>query len=161
MDKKPSGLDKRAARGFQELANMSDFFPVTCRFRRFRKTDIGEHVFWPAGAEEFRTHFGYAANYFAGALEYVRLATGWNYPYRSLDVIVLERRKRSGLPMRPQTSSGAATVGLHGFKSGDIHLVWANGEFTWTVFHELVHLFKKGWEEDRVEQQALRLTLGV
>jgi hypothetical protein len=151
MARKPSDLDKRAARGFQELANISDFFPVTCRFRRINKPS--SRVFWPEGAEEFRAHFGYAANYFAGAFEYIRLATGWYYPYRSLDVTILKGKR--------QTSSGAATVGLHGFKSGDIHLVWANGEFTWTVLHELVHLFKKGWEEDRVEQQALRLTLGV
>jgi len=151
MAGKPSALDKRAAKGFQELANVSDFFPVTCRFRRFVK--LGDQVFWPVGAEEFRAHFGYAANYFAGALEYVRLATGWSYPYHSLDVTILKGKR--------QISSGVATVGLGGPKSGDIHLVWANGEFTWTVLHELVHLFKKGWEEDRVEQQALRLTLGV
>ncbi|GAI69134.1 unnamed protein product [marine sediment metagenome] len=150
MVREPSDIDKRAARGFQELANMSTFFPVSCRFRRKVKSDRG---FWPEGAEEFKKHFGYASNYFAGALEYVRLATGWLYPYRSLDATILKGKR--------QTSSGAATVGLHGFKSGDIHLVWANGEFTWTVLHELVHLYKKGWEEDRVEQQALRLTLGV
>ncbi|MBA7479315.1 hypothetical protein ES708_16911 [subsurface metagenome] len=151
MVRKPSDLDKRAARGFQELANISTFFPVSCRFRRIVKPNA--RGFWLQGAEEFNKHFGYASNYFAGALEYIRLATGWSYPYHSLDVTILKGKR--------QTSSGAATVGLGGPKSGDIHLVWANGEFTWTVLHELVHLFKKGWEEDRVEQQALRLTLGV
>jgi len=37
MARKPSDLDKRAAKGFQELANISDFFPVSCRFRRIVK----------------------------------------------------------------------------------------------------------------------------
>ncbi|MBA7645330.1 hypothetical protein ES703_53085 [subsurface metagenome] len=149
MVRKPSDLDKRAASGFQELANECSFFPVSCRFRR----STASRGYWLQGAEEFRRHFGYAANYFAGALEYIRLATGWNYPYRSLNVFVLKGKRR--------ITSGSATVGLQGPKSGEIHLGWANGEFTLTVLHELVHLFKKGWEEDRVEQQALRLTLGV
>ncbi len=157
MKREPSELDKRAAEGFQELANVSRFFLVTCRFRRIlHKADGGiDHTLWPKGVDEFRMHFGSGANYFAGALEYVRLATGWTYPYRSLDVMVLPagRRKISGgVAMGP---------GLLDPKSGENRIYWANGEFTLTVFHELVHLFKKGWEEDRVEQQALKLTLGV
>ncbi|GAI03725.1 unnamed protein product [marine sediment metagenome] len=151
----PSDLDKRAAKGFQALANESSFFPVTCRFRRIVKPDT-DHVFWSKGAEEFKVHFGNAANYFAGALEYIHLATGWSYPYHDLEVVVLGSKRR--------TSNGCAFYppGLRGDpKSGEVRIFWANDEFTWTVLHELIHLFKKGMDEDWVEQQALKLTLGV
>lgn len=92
MKIKPSDLDKRVAKGFQELANECAFFPVTCRFRRIvKKGDNIEHVPWPKGEQEFKIHFGQGANYFAGALEYIHLTTGWTYPYRNLDAMVLSK----------------------------------------------------------------------
>lgn len=153
----PTDIDKRAAGGFQVLAEESSFFPVTCRFRKVVKTKEGiGHQFWLEGAREFRECFGNPANFFAGAFEYVRLATGWEYPYLGLQVMVHNSRKH-------QISGGYAFYppGLSNTKDGEIRVIWANGEFTLTVFHELVHLFKRGAEEDWVEQQALKLTLGV
>ena len=159
----------RAAKGFQILANEGSFFFVDCRFRKVvtSASDGIDHIFWAKGAEEFKTYFGYAANYFAGALEYMRLATGWGYPYRSLEVTLLRGRKSR------KTSSGFALCpGLRGAKIGEIRIFWEDGEFTLTVLHELVHLFKNAWlkarfnmdikaEEDWVEQQALKLTMGL
>lgn len=156
MKKQPSALDKRVAQGFQELANQSHFFQVSCRFRRVIRPK-GEnivHVFWPKGAEEFKAHFGSAANYFAGALEYVRLATGWHCPSRGLEVMVFDGKGKI-------TSGFAIHSAFRNPKYGEIRINWANGEFTITVLHELVHLFKKGWDEERVEQEALRLTVSA
>lgn len=126
-------------------------------------TDSVEHTFWPKGAEEFRMHFGPAANFFAGALEYIRLATGWKYPYHSLDVMVFNSKK--------PTSGGFAIYppGLTGNPNGsEARIFWADGEFTMTVLHELIHLFKKtkvlpppDKYEEWVEQQALILTVGI
>lgn len=151
VEKELSDLDKRAAREFQELANSSAFFPVTCRFRKVEKSEKSgvSHVFWPKGAAEFRTHFGNAANYFGGALEYIRLATGWNYPYQGLEVIVFPRRRR--------TSSGIAIC--NGSRAGEIYVFWGELEFTWTVLHELIHLFKKESEEGWVEKEAFRFMM--
>ena len=160
---KPSDLDKRAAVGFQELAKQADYFPVTCRFRKPKRTLVTtadedpwervDHVFWPEGAEEFTKHFGHGASYFAGALEYVRLATGWGNPYRSLDVTVLKSRRK--------ISNGFFfKYGFHG-KGPEVRIIWANGEFTLTVLHELVHVFKGAGNEQWVEEQALKLTMGV
>ena len=173
--KKPSNLDIRVAKRFQELARESTFFSVECRFRLLVRTNRIEvvegkeepckhieHKFWSRGAEEFQKYFGNAANYFAGALEYVHRATGWQYPYKGLIVMIMNEK-------RP-TSGGFAMPppGLQGLKnrSGEIRILWADGEFTLTVLHELVHLFKPkiGGEEERedwVERQALRLTLGI
>ncbi len=150
----PSDLDKRAAKEFQELANVSGFFPVTCRFRRVIRVDERvEHGFWPTGAEEFKKHFGNAASYFAGAFEYIRLATGWRYPYPGLYVRVFN--------CKGETSGAIYPPGIRGTRDGEACVFWAKGEFTLTVLHELVHLFKKGSDEDWVEQQALKLTMGV
>lgn len=156
MKKEPSDLDGRAARGFQELARESAFFPVSCRFRRIVKTEESvDHKFWPKGANLFREHFGNPASFFAGALEYIRLATGWKYPCPGLEVRVLKSKH--------QNSSGCALhpPGLLRNGAGEIRVNWADGEFTLTVIHELVHLFKKGVEEDWVEHRALMLTLGI
>lgn len=166
--KKPSDLDKRAAKEFQALATESPFFPVECRFRLVVRTKCAEfvegkeesytriaHELWPKGVEEFKKYFGNGASFFAGALEYVRLATGWKYPYPGLLITVLSSKK--------QTSGGVAFYppGLSRSNKGEIRINWADGEFTLTVLHELVHLFRRGREEDWVEQQALRLTMGV
>lgn len=173
--KEPSNLDIRVAKRFQDLAREGSFFPVECRFRLVIRTNRTEsvegkkepythiaHKSWLKGAEEFRKHFGNAANYFAGALEYVHRATGWQYPCNGLIVMIMDEKK--------PTSGGFALPppGLQGVKnrSGEIRIFWADGEFTLTVLHELVHLFKpkigggEAWE-DWVEQQALELTLGI
>lgn len=158
--KQPSELDKRASEGFQALASESAFFAVECRFRKlFRRYGRAEHPFWAKGAEEFRKHFGNGASYFAGVLEYVHLATGWAYPFKALMVVVFDGKKR-------RTSSGVAfRIGLSAkpinHHAGEIRVFWANGEFTLTVLHELVHLFKKDMDEDWVEQQAVKLVMGV
>jgi len=164
--RKPSALDKRAAERFQTLANEAAFRSVECRFRRVVRTvhpidaDTGpEHGLWPQGAKEFKGHFGPAANYFAGAMEYIHLATGWKYPHPGLLVMVFN--------IRWKTSGGIAIQppGLAGTGVGEIRVFWANGEFTLTVLHELIHLFKveigSQFGEDWVEQQALKLTLGI
>lgn len=155
-NKETSALDKRAALGFQELAKESAYFSVTCRFRRVVKTEESvKHEFWPKGMKLFQEHFGNPASFFAGVLEYIRLATGWPYPYRGLAVMVFA--------CHHQTSAGYAIYppGLLNTGAGEIRVNWAEGEFTLTVIHELVHLFKKGAEEDWVEQRALMLTLGI
>lgn len=174
--KNPSELDIRAAKKFQALARVGAFFPVECTFKRVVKTECVElfegkeapytdikHVPWLKGAEEFRQHFGIPASYFAGALEYTQAATGWVYPYSQLHIRVLSNSRR--------TSGGIALYppGLKNTKSGEIRVGWANGEFTLTVFHELIHLFKRynlktdsiDKYEPWVEQQALRLTMEV
>ncbi len=145
--------DEIAAKSFQALAKEAPFFPVTCRFRRVLRTnEETRHTLWPTSAEKFRQQFGNAANFFAGALEYVRLSTHWEYPYPELFVMVLnnKRPKSNGFAIYPP--------GLLRTKSGEIRILWAKEELTLTVFHELVHLFK-GREsgEDWVEQQALKL----
>lgn len=154
--KKPSDLDKRAAKRFQILAQEGAYFSVTCRFRKVIRTDeLVEHHYWTRGAKEFRKQFGNAPDYFAGAIEYLHLMTGWKYPYPELLVTIFSSKRRisGGLAILPP--------GPRNSKSGEIRICWSNGEFTTTVFHELVHLFKKGSKEDWVEQQALKLTMGI
>lgn len=154
----PSALDLRAAEAFHILARMDGFRPVYCRFRRFdRRPEMYEHKDY-ARDEAFGSYFGNAPDYFAGAIEYVRLATGWHYSLKVLDVVVVTNGRR-------KVSQG--TVFQMGKNRGEMIISWHGGEFTLTVLHEIVHLFRPvfwggdEYHEKWVEEQALKLTLGI
>lgn len=148
--RQPSPLDMRVAGYFQSLAPRSRNFSITCEFYSLYhpEPDRLEHRAWAKGKEEFQRYFGNAPNYFAGACEYINLKTGWSIP-KSIKVVILNG-------VASKVSSGIA------FKTwNEIKVRWTNREFTWAVFHELIHLFKKEWDEMKVEQKALELMLGL
>lgn len=145
----PSSLDVRAAKAFVELGRVSEWFDVECRFDRLLP-DHSTAIISKKLRLEFERWFGNGPEYFAGALEYVRLATSWYYGYKHLKVKVRQMNKRRKI------SGGTALKPL-----GEIILDWRNGEFTLTVLHELVHLFKPMESEDWVETRAFRLLIGL
>lgn len=153
----PSALDLRAAEAFHIFARMDGFRVVDCRFRRLdRRPERYEHKDYVRD-EAFVQYFGNPPDYFAGAIEYVRLATGWHYPLKVLEVVVVTNGKH-------KVSSGAVLP--MGKKRQEMIVSWHGSEFTLTVLHEVVHLFKPiFWSDDYyekwVEEQALKLTLGI
>lgn len=148
--KQPSSLDMRVARHFQSLAPRSRNFSLTCEFCSFYHPlpDQLEHRAWAKGKEAFQHYFGNATDYFIGACEYINLKTGWSIP-KAIKVVVLNGVAR-------KVCGGIALKTLN-----EIKIRWTNSEFTLTVFHELIHLFKKEWSEAQVEQKALELMLGL
>ena len=152
-------IDYRAIDAFQELANLCDFRPVECIFKQW--VSDSDKALWPQGKTRWGQIFGNAPNYFAGAVEYIRLATGWYIPdFRSLEVEVVKARNGR----RVSTGLSASTG-----KRKKVWVVWAEHEVTLTVLHELIHLFKPqphcgGRDEDFerwVENQASKLLMGI
>lgn len=157
MNGVPSALDLRASEAFHILARMDGFRVVECKFRKLdHRPDMYEDKDYTHDGG-FAGYFGNAPDYFAGAIEYVRLATGWHYPLKSLEVVVVTNGRR-------KVSSGAVVaMGEHRTK---MIVNWHGSEFTLTVLHEIVHLFKPtvmgdDYYEQWVEEQALKLTLGI
>ena len=52
---------------------------------------------WPEGHLSFNRHFGQSREFFQGAIEYVRLATGWHLRPHQVLVQVSDRRTEKGV----------------------------------------------------------------
>ncbi len=166
--RQPSKLDVSAARHFSTLAKDGSLVPVECRFGvMFTGVNDG-HKFqdrnsWPNGPVEFERFFGDVTGYFEGALNYVAKAINCQFPRPSLEVIIHSEDNLD------KASTGIALTGLPLSRAGKIYLTWRNAEFTLTVLHELVHLFRPPCsgvlafteqvkrEEKLVETKALEL----
>ena len=140
MRRQPSRLDYQAAGHFAALARTAAFFDVLCRFGQMQTTgrgrSKGRHRQGSLlGRAEFEEYFGNAPDYFAGAVEYVRLATGWVYPRPALRVTLHLVRDIDGV-------SSGVVLNCPRTRPGEIFLSWRDQEFTVTVLHELVHIFR-------------------
>ncbi len=152
----PSASDKRAAQALLELSRNTGIFPIV----RTYFTNAGDEE-WPEGHLAFNGFFGQSRNFFQGAIEYVRLATGWGFPVYQVVVQVKDRRRGDGI-------SGGWCARL-GQKQEWMTIFWDDLEFLETVMHETVHLFWPGsahlrWpprSEEWIEAQAVRLAEGL
>ena len=152
----PPLSDQQAARALVELSHNAGIFPIVRTY--FTNAD---HQEWPEGQLAFNAFFGQSRDFFKGAIEYIRLATGWGFPWRQVVVQVSDLHRGDGI-----SGGWCARTGTHPLW---MTVFWDDLEFLEAVLHETVHLFWPGsthlrWlprSEEWTEAQAVRLAEGL